>query len=137
MPKYKKDPNEITFDELDTLTLEELGKRSSGCYAFYDWFYSDGSLKNRAKRLIGVLRKIAKTGTKAFDPAKCCVFFKNNCPGVGGTYDDLRICDKESGEVLINVCPSRHEIWSNENGWSDPVKFRDMKEVYAWFKDRA
>ena len=138
MPKYKKDPNEITFDELDTLTLEDLGKRSSGCYAFYDWFCGTESLKNKAKRLIGVLRKIVKTKTKAFDPAKCYVFFKNNCPCVGRLYDDLRICDKKSGEVLINICPSKHEIWCRDNDFEKPVTVcSGMKDVYAWFKDRA
>lgn len=137
MKSKKKNANEITFDELETLTLDKLGERSSGCYGFYDWFCHDWALRERARRLLGVLRKIAKTGTKAFDPEKCYVFFKNNCPGQGALYDDLRICDKKSDHVLINVCPSRHEIWAESNDWDGPVFKSDrMSGIYSWFKAR-
>lgn len=135
---HKNDPNEITFDELDSIDIDDLGKRSKGCYAFYDWFCKTSSLKRKAERLISVTRKIASLKSKAFDPKKCYVFFKNNCPCDGPLYDDLRICDKKTGEVLINVCPSRHEIWSTENDFDCPVlEASSMKEIYAWFKDHA
>lgn len=137
MAKYKKDPNEITFDELDTLTLDELGKRSNGCFGFYDWFCKKTSLKNRAERLIGVLCNIADIKSKRFDPKKCYVFFMNNYPSEGGLYDDLRICDKKTGDVIINVCPSHYEIWHASNSFKEPIKFKNMKELYAWFKENA
>ena len=117
---YKKDYNEITFDELDTLTLEELGKRSNGCYGFFDWFCDEMSLSRRANRLLKVLRTVTKANKSKFVPEKCYVFFKNNCPLIGRPYDDFRICDKETGNVLINVCPTRREIWSFVNDFEKP-----------------
>lgn len=135
---HKKDPNEITFDELDTIDIDELGRRSSECYGFYDWFCSKSALKNKAKRLLGVARKIVRTGTKRFNPKNCYIFFCNNCPGEGGLYDDLRICDKKTGEVLINVCPAHGEIWSAENNFDKPVlEDSSIRDIYAWFKAQA
>lgn len=130
---YKKDYNEITFDELDTLTVEELGKRSNDCYGFFDWFCDQMSLPRRANRLLKVLRTVTKANKSRFVPEKCYVFFKNNCPLIGRTYDDFRICDKETGKVLINVCPTRHEIWSFVNDFKKPFYFNNMKELKTWF----
>ena len=55
------------------------------------------------------------------------VFFKNNCPLGGPLYDDFRICDVESGNVLYTVTPKcghtgEAELWGRENEFDGPLK---------------
>ena len=126
------------------MSQQELDAASS-CYFFWDWFCKDASLPGKSKRLMASVRAIVKTGTKLFDPDKTYVFFKNNCPFEGGLYDDLRICDIESGDVLFNVCPRdphsgyRPRVaFESDDGtdrWGDPLVFETMKDLRAWFKD--
>lgn len=124
---------EIPLSQLVNMTYEEIHKKDP-YDLFYDWFTKDSSLPGKAKRLLASVRAIVKTGTKAFDPRKTYVFFKNNCPCCGGLYDDLRICDVESGDVLFNVCPSKKAIYWNGNGWGG-TEFGSMKELKDWFKN--
>lgn len=135
---------EIPLSKLVKMTQDEIAK-ADRCQLFYDWFCKDASLPGKSKRLMASVRAIVKTGTKMFDPDKTYVFFKNNCPCEGGLYDDLRICDIESGDVLFNVCPSdpwcgnRPRVaFDSDDGkdrWSDPLVFDSMKDLKAWFKD--
>lgn len=135
---------EIPLSKLVKMSYDEIHKLDS-CDLFYDWFAKDSSLPGKSKRLMASVRAIVKTGTKLFDPDKTYVFFKNNCPCSGGLYDDLRICDIESGDVLFNVCPSdpwcgnRPRVaFDSDDGkdrWSDPLVFDSMKDLKAWFKD--
>ena len=62
------------------------------------------------------------------------VFFKNNCPLVGSTYDDFRICNIEEGNVQYTVTPNRvtkqrhketiriSEVWGRANEFKQPIK---------------
>ena len=70
---------------------------------WYDWFCDDKSLANKTSRLGIKVKQIA--ASPLFDNEKVYVFFKNNCPCFGGLYDDFRICDIESGDVLYTVIP--------------------------------
>lgn len=124
---------EIPLSQLVNMTYEEIHKKDP-YDLFYDWFTKDSSLPGKAKRLLASVRAIVKTGTKAFDPGKTYVFFKNNCPCCGGLYDDLRICDVESGAVLFNVCPSKKAVYWEGNGWNGD-EFGSMKELKDWFKN--
>jgi hypothetical protein len=100
----------------------------SHCFYFYDWFCKKTSLERKAKSLMPKVRKfIAKMN---IDIDKTYVFFKNNCPGYGSLYDDFRICDIESGDVIYTVAPSlgypkrkgEAEIWGRENNFDKPLK---------------
>ena len=134
--------NEIAISDLVTMDFDEAFNKGN-CYGFFDWFCKDSSLPNKAKVLFAKLKSLVRSGK--FDPTKCYVFFKNNCPCSGGLYDDLRICDIESGDVLFNVCPSdpwygympRVAFESNDgvDRWSNPLVFETMKDLKAWFKD--
>jgi hypothetical protein len=106
--------------------LESDGDVNTGCYLFYDWFCKQESLERRARRLFGSLRTFLKHHPE-IDQTKHYVFFKNNCPMVGSLYDDFRICDMETGNVIWNVTPkSGHsgmaEVWGVMNEWKAPIQ---------------
>lgn len=71
---------------------------------FYDWFCKDSSLPKKGQRLLAKLRVI--TPSPRFDSRKTYAFFKNNCPMDGSLYDDFRICDIDTGDVVYCVVPS-------------------------------
>ena len=129
--------NEIAISDLVTMTFDEAFNKGN-CYGFFDWFCKDTSLPNKAKKLFARLRGIVRSGK--FDPAKCYVFFKNNCPCCGGLYDDFRICDMETGDVLYTICPSRTvsgrsfaTVWGRDNDFEKPLVKGTWREVRAWF----
>lgn len=105
--------------------LESDGKESS-CYNFYDWFCSDRVLKAKAIKLFNQTKRFLKANPQ-IDPEAHCVFFKNNCPGIGSLYDDFRICDIENGDVqyiVTNKCShtGMAEIWGRSNGFKEAIK---------------
>lgn len=105
---------------------------------WFDWFCSDKSLTSRGKRLMNVLKAIRNS--PRFDQSKTYVFFKNNCPLEGKTYDRLSVCDLKTGDVLfcIETPGTRYgkspswEIYSVANGFSAPVVSGSLKEVKDW-----
>ena len=70
---------------------------------WYDWFCKETSLVNKGKALLQRLNAIS--GSAKFDNDKTYVFFKNNCPCNGSLFDDFRICDIETGDVIYCVVP--------------------------------
>ena len=86
-------------------------------FGFYDWFCADSSLERRSKSLVAKLKKFLKMNpTLSLD--EHYVFFKNNCPMVGPTYDDFRIVDRKTGNVRYTVVPKcshsgQAEIWGH------------------------
>lgn len=79
--------------------------RSIQCDAgWYDWFCRDSSLRNKTYKLTAKLKKIINS--EKINQDTMYVFFKNNCPCNGSLYDDFRICDRETGDVIFTVVPS-------------------------------
>ena len=114
--------------------LESDGSENTGCYNFYDWFCKDTSLENKSISLWKKVKTFLKHNPQ-IDLDTHYVFFKNNCPMRGPLYDDFRICNIESGDVIYNVTPkSGHtgeaEIYFRGNGFSEPTKsantFREL-----------
>lgn len=70
----------------------------NGCYNFFDWFCRDSSLPKKQIELDRRLRAFLKACPE-LDQDSNYVFYKNNCPMVGGLYDSFSICDMETGEV--------------------------------------
>lgn len=102
------------------------------CFNFYDWFCKDSSLENKAKKLFKQLKIFLKYYPEInLDKTYC--FFKNNCPVFGSLYDDFRICDIETGNVIFCVVPktghkslnNRAEIWGKENDFNEPLKIAE------------
>ena len=111
---------------------------TGSCYNFYDWFCKDSSLERKAHALFPKVKRFLAAYPE-IDILSTYVFFKNNCPMVGSLYDDFRIVDIESGNVLFTVTPSRviktgnrryahsqrqteSEIWARSNDFKEPIK---------------
>lgn len=128
--KYDK----VSIAQLVAMSDEEIDIKA----LWYDWFCRESSLENKGRKLLQKLRMIARSNK--FDATKCYVFFKNNCPCVGSLYDDFRICDMETGDVLFCVVPSSgHKsikgkafVYSDETDWREGYgpTWRKVKE---WF----
>ena len=106
---------------------------------WYDWFCRETSLKRKGEALLKKLKLIASSNK--FNNDKCYVFFKNNCPCVGSLYDDFRICDSETGDVLYTIVPSsghkcekgKAMVYGVDNDFAEPLVCGTWREVKAWF----
>lgn len=106
---------------------------------WYDWFCKEESLHRKTKKLGKMLEQISKS--PKIKPDKQYVFFKNNCPMVGKLYDDFRICDITSGEVIYTITPaSGHRahkgigsVWGKENSFSEPLFEGSWRDIKKWF----
>jgi hypothetical protein len=72
------------------------------------------------------------------DTEKNYVFFKNNCPMRGGLYDDFRVCDMETGDVIFTVVPrcthsGKAEVWGRENEFKGPLVQGTWRDVKTFF----
>ena len=106
----------------------------SRCYNFYDWFCRDTALKAKSEKLFRMVKRWVKQ--RNTDTDKVYVFFKNNCPMNGPLYDDFRICDIETGDVIWTVVPKcSHsglaEVWGKQNNFEGAViTGKNMNEIY-------
>lgn len=121
------------FDSPDVKTQCEAG--------WYDWFCRDTSLRNKTIFLTKRLKSLL--ASPLIDQDKMYVFFKNNCPFNGKLYDDFRICDLETGDVIFCIVPSLGYAVYDKDG-NPPVvsgKFNDYEykifenwnELKKWF----
>jgi hypothetical protein len=99
------------------------------CHGFYDWFCKDHSLEAKSKKLIGQLKRFLANHPE-IDTTQVYTFFKNNCPMVGPLYDDFRICDLKTGDVIYTITPKcghsgKAEVWGSANGFTGPIKIAD------------
>ena len=103
---------------------------------WYDWFCKTSALHNRGIALLRKLKSIKNT-TK-FDKETTYVWFKNNCPCDGGLYDDFRIANKETQDVLYTISPKNNydeaEVWGRENDFNGPLVRGTWDDVKAFFE---
>lgn len=108
--------------------------QESWCFNFYDWFCQDKSLKRKARKLFSKTRTFVRKFNIDLDSTY--VFFKNNCPMGGSLYDDFRICDIKSGNVIYTVTPKcghngMAEIWGQENNFDGALYTADtLTDIY-------
>jgi hypothetical protein len=113
--------------------LDSDGGQST-CYNFYDWFCKDKALKAKSDKLFKMVKRWVKK--RNTDTDKVYVFFKNNCPCNGSLYDDFRICDVETGDVIWTVTPKsghsgKAEVWGKVNEFKEAVVTgNSMNEIY-------
>lgn len=96
--------------------MDSDGLIDTGCYNFYDWFCTKASLERRARILFGKLKIFLKHNPQV-DLDTHYVFFKNNAPLSGGTYDSFSICDRETGKVIYWVT-AKHSLSRNAELWT-------------------
>jgi hypothetical protein len=106
------------------IIVDGSGKVDDMCYNFYDWFCKDSSLERKAKSLYSQTKKFVKKFN--IDTENHSVFFKNNCPMRGPLYDDFRICDIRTGDVVWTVIPKcshsgEAEIWGALNNFKEAI----------------
>ena len=116
------------FDAADVNTQIKAG--------WFDWFCSNESLVNRTEKLGKKVIQIAK-GSK-FDNDTSYVFFKNNCPMVGGTYDSFSVCDMDKGDVLFwigspNAYSKKWEVFGPQNDFDTALVSGSWHDVKKWF----
>ena len=119
------------YDKADINTMIEAG--------WFDWFCNDKSLKSKLHKLFPKVKMIAQSAK--IDMEKMYVFFKNNCPVNGKLYDDFRICELETGDIVYTITPScghervkgQAQVWSRENYFEKPLVSGTWKEVKAFF----
>lgn len=115
------------------IILDSDGGKSD-CYNFYDWFCDNASLKNKSIKLFKQVKRWVKF--RNTDTEKVYVFFKNNCPGSGSLYDDFRICDIETRDVIWTIIPkcgrsSKAEVWGRANEFNEAIAVADnMNGIY-------
>lgn len=106
----------------------------SWCYNFYDWFCKDSALKAKSEKLFKMVKRWVKKRNTDVD--KVYVFFKNNCPMNGSLYDDFRICDVETGNVIYTVVPrcghsGKAEVWGSSNDFKGAIVVGEtMNDIY-------
>ena len=131
--EFLKKFDEGVFDNPDVTFQIEAG--------WYDWFCNNKSLCNKTKSLTKKLKQIVNSPKINQDTQY--VFFKNNCPLYGSLYDDFRICDIETGNVIYTITPkSGHKVhnglgnvWGKENDFKDPLIEGTWKEIKKWFNN--
>jgi hypothetical protein len=108
---------------------------------WYDWFCKETSLHRKTQSLGKKVLQICKSSKIDID--KHYVFFKNNCPMSGSLYDDFRICDLETGNVVYTIVPrsgfncdqdgKKSKIYGKENGFDTALVTGSWKDVRAFF----
>jgi len=108
------------------LILDSDGSQSD-CYNFYDWFCKDSSLAGKSWTLFKKVKTFLKHNPQ-IDIDSHYVFFKNNCPVYGPLYDDFRICNRRTSDIVYTVIPKcghsgKAEIW----GYDDAGQFGALR----------
>lgn len=102
---------------------------------WYDWFCRDTSLVGKTSKLTQRLKSIVNS--PKINSEKQYVWFKNNCPMNGSLYDDFRIADLETGDVVYCVIPKYgrvSEVWGKENNFDEPLIAGSWSDVKQFFK---
>lgn len=114
---------------------------------WYDWFCEDMFLQSRLNELGPKVEQINTinllNNKKHYDPQNSYVFFKNNCPFDGELYDDFRICDMDSGNVIFTIVPaSGHtsmdgvaELWGKANSFKEALAEGEWIDILNYFRN--
>ena len=120
------------YDAKDVKTQIEAG--------WYDWFCSDAALSSRLRKMARVINRIQDSEKINLDTMY--VWFKNNCPCEAPLYDDFRIADLETHNVLFTVMVDckrenyKYVVYGRENNFDSPLfQCGDARALLKWFND--
>jgi hypothetical protein len=127
------------IEELNAGHFEDNAVNIQIYAGWYGWFCRDTSLVGKTRALGRKLKQLA--GSAKINADTMYVFFKNNCPMNGNLYDEFRICDMETGNVIYTVTPScghtsnkgKAEVWGRENCFKEPLVSGTWKDVKTFF----
>ncbi len=119
------------------LSPQAFAELSKGVW--YDWFCRNTSLPAKTQKLGVKVCQIAKS--HLINPRTTYVFFKNNCPLQGSLYDDFRICDRKSGDVIFTIVPKsgfkkddgKGFVWGKANKFQEPLVSGDWSDIKKFF----
>ena len=119
--------NNGVYDAADVDTQIKAG--------WFDWFCKDSSL---AKRLEVLGRKVVQLSkSNRIDNDRYYVFFKNNAPMSGGTYDSFSFCDMEHGDVKFWVgkpsYSNKWEVFGSQNDFNEALVEGSWADVKKYF----
>jgi hypothetical protein len=105
---------------------------------WYDWFCRDSSLKKRLDKLYPKIVEVIQS--KKINIDAMYVLFQNCCPGGGSLYDEFKICDMETGDIIYTVVPKsgqecnkgRAVLWGRENGFKGPLVAGTWKNIKTY-----
>ena len=128
-----------TMNSDEKTITQVLSENTNVLSLWYDWFCKSHLLYGKGVRLLEKLREIADS--KKFDNDSTYVFFKNNCPLSGSLYDDFRICDIKTGEVLYTIIPSsgyksskgKAVVFGIDNNFEEPIIMGTWNKIKKWF----
>jgi hypothetical protein len=111
----------------------------ASCNNFYDWFCKDTSLPAKQIALDTKVRKLINS--PRINQDTMYVFYKNNCPMVGGLYDSFSFCNKETGDVVYWItpksghksCGGQAEVCGPENDFAEPLFAGSWSDLVKWF----
>lgn len=121
------------YDSKDVSTQIDAG--------WFDWFCSQYALAAKTQFLGHKLMTILNS--KKFDNDKTYVWFKNNCPVVGPLYDDFRIADLQTGDVIFTIqhllkgshgsAKAHWEVYGRENDFAQALVEGSWNDVKKYF----
>ena len=83
-------------------------------FGFYDWYCKESSLADNYKHLLPKLKFLVKIGL--IDADNSYVWFKNNSPINGHTYNDINIASlKKDNAFFGGICPKNgHTVYNDK-----------------------
>ena len=106
---------------------------------WYDWFCRENYLAAKTQKLGKKVLQLMKS--PKINTQKNYVWFKNNCPMDGSLYDDFRIADIETDDVIYTIIPSsghnaergEASVWGRENNFQGPIVSGSWKDIKTFF----
>ena len=131
---------------INTLLADPELIEKTPCSLFYDWFCNKHTLPRRAKAMIPKIKFLVDQGI--INGETTYVWFKNNCPVSGSTYDDMRFSSLISDDVYVggvaprlgyDRCENRAMMWYFEGKEREIVQceFKNWRELKRAIKNNT